>query len=59
MISFWFQLSLLQTHLTFGKEFTEAVEMKQVGEYDATTILIVTGKKSNRTIKLWVECVLL
>lgn len=46
------------THLTFGKEFTEAVEMKQVGEYDATTILIVTGKKSNRT-KLWVECVLL
>lgn len=25
-------LFLFQTHLTFGKEFTEAVEMKQVGE---------------------------
>lgn len=33
-VNLWFQLSLLQTHLTFGKEFTEAVEMKQVGEYN-------------------------
>ena len=26
---------LFQTHLTFGREFTEAVEMKQVAQQDA------------------------
>lgn len=26
---------ILQTHLTFGKEFTEAVELKQVAQQDA------------------------
>jgi len=25
----------MQTHLTFGREFTEAVEMKQVAQQDA------------------------
>jgi hypothetical protein len=25
----------LQTHLTFGKEFTQAVELKQVAQQDA------------------------
>ena len=28
-------LAFLQTHLTFGKEFTQAVELKQVAQQDA------------------------
>jgi len=47
----WFQLSLLQTHLTFGKEFTEAVEMKQVGEYDNAD----DDSPKSKWTKLWVN----
>lgn len=31
----WPMILLLQTHLSFGREFTEAVEMKQVAQQDA------------------------
>lgn len=33
-----------QTHLTFGKEFTEAVEMKQVAQQDAERARFVVEK---------------
>lgn len=32
---FWLCFSLSQTHLTFGKEFTQAVELKQVAQQEA------------------------
>lgn len=34
----------LQTHLTFGKEFTEAVEMKQVAQQEAERARFVVEK---------------
>lgn len=33
-----------QTHLTFGKEFTEAVEMKQVAQQEAERARFVVEK---------------
>lgn len=36
----------LQTHLTFGKEFTEAVEMKQVAQQEAERARFVVEKVS-------------
>ena len=35
-----------QTHLTFGKEFTEAVEMKQVAQQEAERARFVVEKVS-------------
>lgn len=35
MYKFLFALKIFQTHLTFGKEFTQAVELKQVAQQDA------------------------
>jgi prohibitin 1 len=35
---------LPQTHLTFGKEFTEAVEMKQVAQQEAERARFVVEK---------------
>lgn len=37
-------LSALQTHLTFGKEFTEAVEMKQVAQQEAERARFIVEK---------------
>lgn len=34
----------LQTHLTFGKEFTEAVEMKQVAQQEAERARFIVEK---------------
>lgn len=39
MVFFFFQ-----THLTFGKEFTEAVEMKQVAQQEAERARFVVEK---------------
>lgn len=35
---------IFQTHLTFGKEFTEAVEMKQVAQQEAERARFVVEK---------------
>ncbi len=35
---------LFQTHLTFGKEFTEAVEMKQVAQQEAERARFIVEK---------------
>lgn len=37
-------ISVLQTHLTFGKEFTEAVEMKQVAQQEAERARFIVEK---------------
>lgn len=37
-------LCSVQTHLTFGKEFTEAVEMKQVAQQEAERARFVVEK---------------
>lgn len=34
----------VQTHLTFGKEFTEAVEMKQVAQQEAERARFIVEK---------------
>lgn len=39
-------IAFLQTHLTFGKEFTEAVEMKQVAQQEAERARFVVEKVS-------------
>lgn len=39
-------IASLQTHLTFGKEFTEAVEMKQVAQQEAERARFVVEKVS-------------
>lgn len=39
---------LPQTHLTFGKEFTEAVEMKQVAQQEAERARFVVEKVRRR-----------
>jgi phage FluMu protein gp41 len=36
----------LQTHLTFGKEFTQAVELKQVAQQDAERARFLVEKVS-------------
>lgn len=40
----WTVISALQTHLTFGKEFTEAVEMKQVAQQEAERARFIVEK---------------
>lgn len=37
-------MHFFQTHLTFGKEFTEAVEMKQVAQQEAERARFVVEK---------------
>lgn len=37
-------LCYFQTHLTFGKEFTEAVELKQVAQQEAERARFVVEK---------------
>ena len=39
-------LFISQTHLTFGREFTEAVELKQVAQQDAERARFVVEKVS-------------
>lgn len=43
---FVYPLCFLQTHLTFGKEFTEAVELKQVAQQEAERARFVVEKVS-------------
>ena len=40
----WEKQLFFQTHLTFGKEFTEAVEMKQVAQQEAERARFVVEK---------------
>lgn len=47
-------LTQFQTHLTFGQEFTQAVEMKQVAQQDAERARYLVEKVSGRLISsLW------
>jgi len=39
-------VSVVQTHLTFGREFTEAVEMKQVAQQEAERARYVVERVS-------------
>lgn len=48
-------ISALQTHLTFGKEFTEAVEMKQVAQQEAERARFIVEKVLYPSEKLWLE----
>lgn len=45
-------ISALQTHLTFGKEFTEAVEMKQVAQQEAERARFIVEKVPRPSEKL-------
>lgn len=51
----WTVISALQTHLTFGKEFTEAVEMKQVAQQEAERARFIVEKVLYPSEKLWLE----
>ena len=42
--------SVFQTHLTFGREFTEAVEMKQVAQQEAERARFLVEKVSQSYI---------
>jgi hypothetical protein len=42
----------LQTHLTFGKEFTQAVELKQVAQQDAEKARFLVEKVSIMRISI-------
>lgn len=46
---------LFQTHLTFGKEFTEAVEMKQVAQQEAERARFVVEKVFILYLHLYIE----
>jgi hypothetical protein len=42
----------LQTHLTFGKEFTQAVELKQVAQQDAEKARFLVEKVTSMRISI-------
>jgi len=42
----------LQTHLTFGKEFTQAVELKQVAQQDAEKARFLVEKVTIMSISI-------
>jgi len=39
----------MQTHLTFGREFTEAVEMKQVAQQEAERARYIVERVTGQT----------
>lgn len=43
-LNFFFFFGLTQTHLTFGQEFTDAVEAKQVAQQEAERARYIVEK---------------
>ena len=60
-VEFGVNIGFLQTHLTFGKDFTLAVEMKQVAQQEAERARFLVEKVSDISLVVlgppWFSCV--